>query len=164
MWPLWHCIKIHFPSFCCKQQFSEVELLGQEAMHGFVVCWKYSVSVLADYWPYLIRKRDFPCGSDGKESACSAEEPGLIPRREDPLEKKTATHSSILAWRIPWQRILVGCSSWGRKELDMTKQLTEKKRSVQDNLSLAKASRPLKNTLLSTLEMNLLKRGLAFSS
>ena len=22
--------------------------------------------------------------------------------REDPLEKKTATHSSILAWRIPW--------------------------------------------------------------
>ena len=22
--------------------------------------------------------------------------------REDPLEKETATHSSILAWRIPW--------------------------------------------------------------
>ena len=22
--------------------------------------------------------------------------------REDPLEKGTATHSSILAWRIPW--------------------------------------------------------------
>ena len=22
--------------------------------------------------------------------------------REDPLEKATATHSSILAWRIPW--------------------------------------------------------------
>ena len=24
------------------------------------------------------------------------------PGREDPLEKGTTTHSSILAWRIPW--------------------------------------------------------------
>ena len=24
------------------------------------------------------------------------------PRQEDPLEKDMATHSSILAWRIPW--------------------------------------------------------------
>ena len=30
--------------------------------------------------------------------------------REDPLEKGTATHSSILAWRIPWQRSLEGYS------------------------------------------------------
>ena len=35
-----------------------------------------------------------------------------------------ATHSSVLAWRIPWQRDLVGYSLWGCKELDMTKQLT----------------------------------------
>ena len=27
---------------------------------------------------------------------------GLIPGREDPLEEEMATHSSILAWRIPW--------------------------------------------------------------
>ena len=27
---------------------------------------------------------------------------GSIPGREDPLEKKMATQSSILAWRIPW--------------------------------------------------------------
>ena len=40
----------------------------------------------------------FPGGSDGKESACSAGDPG----QEDPLEKGTATNSSILAWRIPW--------------------------------------------------------------
>ena len=38
----------------------------------------------------------FPSGSDGKESACSAGDPG----QEDPLEKGTATNSSILAWRI----------------------------------------------------------------
>ena len=84
----------------------------------------------------------FPCGSAGKESACSSGDPGLIPGLgrstgegigypfqdswaflvahlaknlpamreiwvqslgwEDPLQKGTATHSSILAWRIPW--------------------------------------------------------------
>ena len=37
---------------------------------------------------------------------------------EDPLEKETATHSSILAWRIP--RSLAGYSPWGRKDLDKT--------------------------------------------
>ena len=45
----------------------------------------------------------FPNGSDGKESACSAGDPGLIPGSEKiPLEKGMAPHSSILAWRIPW--------------------------------------------------------------
>ena len=43
---------------------------------------------------------------------------------EDPLEKRMATHSSILAWRIPWRRSLVGYSPQGHKESDMTEQLT----------------------------------------
>ena len=43
-----------------------------------------------------------PPGSDGEESACSAGDVGLILSREDPLEKRMATHSSILAWRITW--------------------------------------------------------------
>ena len=38
---------------------------------------------------------------------------------EDPLEKGQATHSSILAWRIPWAVY----SPWGHKELDMTEWL-----------------------------------------
>ena len=86
--------------------------------------------------------RVFPGSSAGKESACNAGDPCLIPGLgrctggwidyplqyswaslvaqlvknlptmqetwvrslgwEDPLEKGTATHSSILAWRIPW--------------------------------------------------------------
>ena len=37
--------------------------------------------------------------------------------QEDPLEEETATHSSILAWRIPWSPMAY--SPWGRKELDM---------------------------------------------
>ena len=35
--------------------------------------------------------------------------------REDPLEKEMATHSSMLAWEIPWT-VLVGYSPWGHKE------------------------------------------------
>ena len=90
----------------------------------------------------LIYEEGFPGSSAGKESACNAEDPSLIPASgrsagegidypfqdswaslvaqlvknlpamqetcvrslgwEDPLEKGTATHSSILAWRIPW--------------------------------------------------------------
>ena len=38
--------------------------------------------------------------------------------------KGTATHSSILAWRIPGQRGLVSYSPWGRKESDTTEQPT----------------------------------------
>ena len=47
-------------------------------------------------------------GSDGKETTCNAGDLGSIPGLgrslgwEDPLEKGTATHSSFLAWRIPW--------------------------------------------------------------
>ena len=44
----------------------------------------------------------FPGGSDGKESACNAGDPGLIPGSGRTLEKGMATHSNILAWRIPW--------------------------------------------------------------
>ena len=44
----------------------------------------------------------FSYGSAGKESACNAGDMGSIPGWEDPLEKGTAAHSSILAWRIPW--------------------------------------------------------------
>ena len=40
------------------------------------------------------------------------------------LEKGMATHSSILAWRIPWQRSLVGPHPWDCKESDMTEWLT----------------------------------------
>ena len=46
--------------------------------------------------------------------------------QEDPLEKGQATHSSILAWRIPmdrgaWQATV---SPWGHKESDMTEHNT----------------------------------------
>jgi len=39
---------------------------------------------------------------------------------EYPLEKEMATHSSIIACRIPWTEEPVGYSPWGRKESDRT--------------------------------------------
>jgi len=36
------------------------------------------------------------------------------------LEKEMATHSSVLAWRIPGTGSLVGCRLWGRTESDTT--------------------------------------------
>ena len=49
----------------------------------------------------------------------------LIPGSwEDPLGKEMATHLSILAWRIPWTRNLVGYSPWSSTESGMTERLT----------------------------------------
>ena len=39
---------------------------------------------------------------------------------ENPLEEGMATHSSILAWRIPWTEESGGLQSIGSQELDMT--------------------------------------------
>ena len=42
---------------------------------------------------------------------------------DDPLEEGMATHSSILAWRIPWMEDPGRHSPWDRKESDMTERL-----------------------------------------
>ena len=44
----------------------------------------------------------FPYGSAGKESTCNVGDLDLIPGLGRSPEKEKATHSSILAWRIPW--------------------------------------------------------------
>ena len=49
-------------------------------------------------WPHP--RKGFPCGSAGKESACSAGDLGLIPGLGGAPGKGKG--SSILAWRIPW--------------------------------------------------------------
>ena len=42
---------------------------------------------------------------------------GSIPGLEDPLEEGMATHSSILAWRIPWTEEPGGLQSMGSKRV-----------------------------------------------
>ena len=54
-----------------------------------------------------------PYSSDGKESACNAEDPGSIPGLGTSPGEEMATHSSILAWRIPWTEGPHGLQSKG---------------------------------------------------
>ena len=64
-------------------------------------------------------------GSAGKESAGNAGDLGSISGLGrttpslPPPEKEKATHSTVLAWRIPWLY-----SPWGHKESDMTERLS----------------------------------------
>ena len=44
----------------------------------------------------------FPGGSDGKESACNVGDLGSVPGLRGSPGGGHATHSSIIAWRIPW--------------------------------------------------------------
>ena len=67
-----------------------------------------------------LKYRGFPGGSDGKESVYNAGDTGLIPSWEDPLEENMATHSSILAWKIPWTEEPGGLRPMGLQESDMT--------------------------------------------
>ena len=60
-----------------------------------------------------------PGGSDSKELACNAGNLG----GENPLKKGTATHSSILAWRIPRTEEPGGLQSMGL-QMDTIEQLT----------------------------------------
>ena len=48
------------------------------------------------------------------------QETRILPSREDPLEKEMATHSSILAWRIPWTEEPGRLQSMELQESDMT--------------------------------------------
>ena len=54
----------------------------------------------------------FPGGTSGKESTCQSmryKRPGFqFLGQEDALEEGIATHSSILAWTVPWTESLVG--------------------------------------------------------
>ena len=43
--------------------------------------------------------------------------------REDPLEKEMATHSSTIAWKVPWTEEPGSYSPWGLKESDMTERV-----------------------------------------
>ena len=67
----------------------------------------------------------FPSSSDGKESAHSAGDPGLI--LESGRSPGTGNGNPLqytLAQEIPWEKSLMSYSPGGHKESDMTEQLT----------------------------------------
>ena len=61
-------------------------------------------------------KLSLPGGLSGKESACSAKAIGWLSGWGGSLEG-TATHSSVLAWRIPWTEEPGGLRSMGWKRV-----------------------------------------------
>ena len=62
-------------------------------------------------------KRGFPGGSAVKNLPAKQEMWVQFLGWEDPLEKEMATHSNILAWKIPWTESLVGYSPCGHKRV-----------------------------------------------
>ena len=56
--------------------------------------------------------------------------------QEDPLEKRMATHSSILPREFHGQRSLGGYNPWGHRESDTTEQLTLSEYIVITNVFL----------------------------
>ena len=59
-------------------------------------------------------------GSEVKASAWNAGDPGSKLGQEDSLEKEMATHSSTLAWRIPWREEPDGLQSMGSQTVETT--------------------------------------------
>ena len=69
----------------------------------------YKVFLLERHLQFLVLKnkiQDFPRSSVVKNSPVNAGDSGSILTQEDPLEKEMATHSSILAWKIPWTAVV----------------------------------------------------------
>ena len=66
---------------------------------------------------------DFPGGSDGKESTCIAEDPGLIPGQgRFPWRREWLLSPVLLPEESHGERSLAGYNPWGRKEPDMTQR------------------------------------------
>ena len=72
-------------------------------------------------------------------NAGDAGETGWSLGRKDLLEKEMATHSSILAWEIPWTEEPGGLhSSWGHKKSDTAEWLTSHNHKVTDFVAALK--------------------------
>ena len=67
-----------------------------------------------------VLKGGLPGGSVGKNPPAKQEKRVQSLGQEDPLEKEMTTHSSILAWEIPWTEKPGGLQFMGSQELDRT--------------------------------------------
>ena len=79
-----------------------------------ILYYKGSNSKLCINLPTIFKTVEgFPGSSDGRESACNAGYLGLIPRSRRSPGEGNGTHSSILAWQIPWIEESSGLQSMG---------------------------------------------------
>ena len=72
----------------------------------------------------IVVQEGFPSGSDSKESASNAGDPGWIPGSGRSPGEENGYHPVFLPVESQGQRNLVGNSPWGRKEEDTTEQPT----------------------------------------
>ena len=92
-----HCRQILYHLSHQTQVFLPGKSHGQRSLVGYSPwgCKELDTTV-------RLSTKGLPWWLSSKESACNAGNLGLIPGLEDPLEKGKATHSSVLAWRVPW--------------------------------------------------------------
>ena len=71
---------------------------------GLFICYCWVLTALYIFLSHLMLTLGLPQRLRGKEAACQCRRHRFYPWKilEDPLQKEMATHSSILAWRIPW--------------------------------------------------------------
>ena len=88
---------------------------------------QHDISHSTHYLVTALWQRGFPGGSYSRESTCNEGDPGSIPELGRSIEEGKATHSSNLAWKIPWTEEPGGLQTargvlcpWGHKESDMT--------------------------------------------
>ena len=97
------------------KQFPKVVELEFQLFHIYVSIWccRPLVVAILEVW------MGFPACLYSKEFICMQEAEVQSLGWEDPLEKEMATHSSTLAWRIPWTEEsdglqVIGLKSWTR--------------------------------------------------
>ena len=86
-------------------------LLGKESSSPFCESWLGSaaavflhvwlVDMVLEWWQQLRQSQNKADARQSMQNGCNVGDPGSIPGWEDRLEKEMATHSSILAWKIP---------------------------------------------------------------
>ena len=104
----------------CLQDPSMLSPMAGSPFHGWIGF--FSLSLFIYIYIYIYR---FLCGSDSKESACSAVDTGSIPRwGRSPGKGKVYPLQYSCLENPHRQRSLVGYSPWDRKDSDMTEQLT----------------------------------------
>ena len=92
---------IHYPPYTVLQPHKVVTGIFTQLHDRGLWHAVFGLFYLLNKFPSWIYEH-FPGASNSKESTCNAGDQVSSLSQEDPLEEETATHSSILAWRIPW--------------------------------------------------------------
>ena len=88
----------------------------------------------------ILRQREAPVAQMIKNLPAMQEMRVQSLGQEDPLEKEMATHSSILAWEIPWRTEPGGLQSMGRKRV--RHRLVTKQQLLRQRLKYLKLFSP----------------------